>query len=264
MKRTITVYNHMRHFFPLRAVACFLAAAAVMFPAALPVHAAARETLSLRFLRAVHVMRTLYPGDHWPAVSVPRRVSTDDTTNALIKHNDPSLVLDVVAGNLVAAEACGKYPQAGYYAAQALSRLGEHAAAAGAMKRFLAKAPFRERDYVFLVKELYAAEDYPGVREAAGVWQTLAASADTCSETRLMYVWGSYYATGRHREAMEAVLSDPCASWMGQIFFARSSLALHNEEGAEKRLAAVLEAYPEKEREIRMLWNRLVATNKYP
>lgn len=209
-------------------------------------------------------MQHLYPGQMWPSVSVPRRIRTDDTTNALVKHRDTSFVLGAVVRDLTAAVSNGKYPEAGYYAAHALSRLGDHGSAANAMKNYLAKAPFKDEDYLFLVKELYAATDYAGVRETARAWQSLDASGDSCSEDRLMYVWGSLHATGQHREAMEAVLSDPCASWMGQLFFARSSLALEDEEGAEERLAAVLAAYPDKERDIHMLWNKLASADKFP
>lgn len=237
---------------------------ALLLLAAPTAESASRETLSTRYLRAVHVMQHLYPGEMWPPVSVPRRIRTDDTTNALVKHLDTSFVLGAVVRDLTAAASSGKLPEAGYYAAHALSRLGDHASAADAMKGYIAKAPFRDDDYLFLVKELYAAADYAGVRETSRVWQSLDVSDDACSEDRLMYVWGSFHASGQHREAMEAVLSDPCASWMGQLFFARSSLALDDEEGAEERLAAVLAAYPDKAREIHILWNKLASADKFP
>ncbi|CAK7048885.1 MAG: hypothetical protein DELT_00950 [Desulfovibrio sp.] len=230
--------------------------------------AAAKEKLATRYLRAVHVMRHLYPGEEWPAVPVPRRIQTDDTTNALVKHRDTSFVLGTIVRDLTAvasgATSGGKFPEAGYYAAKALSRLGDHAQAAKTMKGYLAKAPFRDEDYCFLTRELYTAGDYAGVREAARTWQSLDASDDSCSEDRLMYVWGSFHAAGQNREAMEAVLSDPCASWKGQLFFARSSLAMGDEEGAEKRLEAVLQAFPDKKREIHMLWNTLASADRFP
>jgi hypothetical protein len=188
----------------VRAFLLCLAALAVSFPAA----AASQEPLSTRYLRAVHVMRNLYPGEAWPAVSVPRRIRTNDTTNTLVKHRDSSFVLSAVSRDLTAAASGGKFPEAGYYAAHALSRLGDHTTAAKAMKSYVAKVPFKDEDYFFLVKELYAAENYTGVRETARSWQLLDTSDDSCSEDRLMYVWGSLHATGQHREAMEAVLSD--------------------------------------------------------
>lgn len=229
-----------------------------------PAASASREKLATRYLRAVHVLRHLYPGDHWPPVTVPRRIRTDDTTNALVKHGDASFVLGTVVPDLAAAAAGGKFPEAHYYAAHAFARLGDHGRAANAMKNHLAKTPFKDENYRFLVKELYAAGEYTAVRDAARAWQLLDAADDTCSEDRLMYVWGSLHASGQHREAMEAVLSDPCASWMGQLFFARSSLALDDEEGAEERLAAVLAAYPDKERDIHILWNKLASADKFP
>lgn len=270
MTRTITAYQRRpsRLFrgraFRVRALLLCPLSLILLLLAVTCADSATQEKLSTRYLRAVHVMRHLYPGDNWPPVSVPRRIRTDDTTNALVKHRDTSFVLGSIVRDLTAAAASGKFPDSGYYAAYALSRLGNHGAAASAMKGYLAKAPFKDETYLFLVKELYAAADYTGVRETARAWQALDASDDSCSEDRLMYVWGSLHATGQHREAMESVLSDPCASWMGQLFFARSSLALEDEEGAEERLAAVLAAYPDKERDIHILWNKLASADKFP
>lgn len=260
MTRTTTAYTrHAPGLFRF----CFALLAASLL-AAPPAESALRDTLSTRYLRAVHVMRHLYPVENWPAVSVPRNIRTDDMTNALIKHQDTSFVLSTVARDLAKASSSGKFPEAGYYAAYAFSRLGDHAAAATVLKSYIAKAPFKGEYYLFLVKELYAAKDYTGVRNAARVWQRLDVTEDSCSEDRLMYVWGSFYAVGRHRDAMESVLSDPCASWMGQLFFARSSLALDDEQGAEERLSAVLAAYPDKERDIHILWNRLTSAETFP
>lgn len=260
MTRTTTAYSRRAsRLFRL----CFLLLAAFLL-ATPPAESATREALSTRYLRAVHVMRHLYPGEHWPAVSVPHKIRMDDTTNALVKHQDTSFVLSTVARDLALASSRGKFPEAGYYAAYAFSRLGDHVSAAKVLKSYIAKAPFKDADYLFLVKEIYAAKDYSGVRDAARAWQRLDTAEDACSEDRLMYVWGSFHATGRHREAMESVLADPCASWMGQLFFARSSLALDDEKGAEDRLSAVLAAYPDKERDIHLLWNRLASTETFP
>ncbi|MDL2210735.1 hypothetical protein LJC26_08030 [Desulfovibrio sp. OttesenSCG-928-O18] len=229
-----------------------------------PTDALAREPLATRYLRAVHVLRQMNPGDHWPELGVPRRVKNNDATNALVMHPDKSFVLGAIVRDLSAATASGKYPEAGYYAAHALAMRDNHAEAAAAMRTYLAKAPFRDADYLFLVRELYAARDYAGVRAAALQWQSLDGSDDTCSEDRLTYVWGTFHATGRHRDAMEAVLSDPCASWRGQLLFARSCLALGDEQGAEARLATVLQAFPDKNREIHLFWNRLATAARYP
>ena len=226
--------------------------------------AATREKTSIAFLRGAYVLRHLYPGEHWPPVNVPRKVRVDDTTNALIMHRDRNFVLGAVARDLTAAAKSGKHPEAGYYAAHAHAMLGEHAEAANAMARYLAKAAFRDEDYLFLVRERYESGDYKGVREAAATWQSLDGRDDSCSEDRLSYVWGSFFAEGLHREAMEAVLSDPCASWKGQLLFARSCLALGDEKGADERIKALVEATPGKERDILVLWNRLATAARYP
>lgn len=244
--------------------AAVLLFAPLLVPFLEPGDAMAREPLAVRYLRAVHVLRQMSPGDNWPERAVPRHIRNNDATNALAMHPDKRFVLGVIVRDLSAAAASGKYPEAGYYAAQALAMQGNPAEAAAAMKTYIAKAPFRETDYLFLVKELYAARDYAGVRAAARQWQALDAADDSCSEDRLTYVWGSFHAAGRHRDAMEAVLSDPCASWRGQLLFARSSLALGDEQGAETRLASVLRAFPDKKREICLFWNRLAAAERFP
>lgn len=226
--------------------------------------AAAREKMSLRYLRGVHVLRTMNPGDHWPAVTVPRQVRNHDTTSALIAHRDRTFVLESVARDLSAAMKTGTYPEAGYFAAHALAFLSRHAEAAEAMKNYLAKAPFRDEDYLFLVRELYAAPDYTAAINSARRWQLRDNNLDACSEERLTYIWGSLQNQGRYREAMEEVLSDPCASWRGQLFFAKSCMGLGDTEGALARLDAVLAAFPDKSQEIHLLWNRLVTSDRYP
>lgn len=226
--------------------------------------AAPAEKMPLRYLRGVYVLAQTTPGDHWPVVTVPRQVRTHDTTSALLAHKDRTFVLESVARDLTDAAETGRYPEAGYYAARALSLLGRHTEAADAMKIYLAKAPFRDSDYLFLVRELYAAADYKGTLAAARQWQFLDTDMDACSEDRLTYLWGSLQAQGHYRDAMEAVLSDPCATWRGQLFFAKSSLELRDVEGAQARLEAVLAAFPDKEREIHRLWDRLTTTRLYP
>lgn len=256
---TPRILTRMRH-----ARACLLALFCALALLATPPEARARDPLSVRYLRAAHLLRTLHPGDHWPPLAVPRRIKTADATSALAVHPDKNFVLATIARDLTAAEASGKYPEAGYYAAHALALREEHAGAAASMRAYLATAPFRERDYLFLVRELYAAQEYAGVREAARRWQTVAGGDNACSEDRLAYVWGSFHAVARHREAMEAVLFDPCASWRGQVLFARSSLALGDEEGAEARIASAVESFPENSRDIYLLWNRLTAAERFP
>lgn len=240
----------------------------------------AREDAAVKFQRGVHVLRSISPGDHWPPVTVSRFVKVADSTNALLMHKDRNFVLASIATDLSSATASGKFPAAGYFAAHAHSMLGNHKKAAKAMRAYLfgrvagtvnkAKdetktgSDFRDMDYLFLVRELYAAGDYDGTRHAAGTWQAMEPTDDVCSEERLTYVWGSYFAENRHRDAMEAVLSDPCASWRGQVFFARSCLALGDEEGAEERIESLVLFHPDKERDIRLLWNRLTAVTKYP
>ncbi|SBW00271.1 exported hypothetical protein [uncultured delta proteobacterium] len=231
----------------------------------LPPGAAAAEKISLRYLRGVHVLQQMTPGASWPAVSVPRQVRTHDTTSALLAHRDTAFVLESVSRDLTAAMKTGKYPESGYYAAQALSLLGRHAEAAEAMKTYLAKAPFREADYLFLVRELYAAADYSGTLAQAQAWEARSHATDNlCSEERLAYTWGSLQAMRRYREAMEEVLSDPCASWRGQVFFAKSSLDLGDAEGAQARIEAAIKIFPDKRPEIENLWDRLAASALYP
>lgn len=236
----------------------------VCIPLSAAAAATPAEKMSLRYLRGVHVLAKTAPGDHWPAVAVPRQVRTHDTTSALLAHKDRTFVLESVSRDLTDAAETDRYPEAGYYAARALSLLGRHAEAADAMKIYLAKAPFRDGDYLFLVRELYAAADYKGALAAARQWQFLDTDMDACSEDRLTYLWGSLQIGGHYRDAMEAVLSDPCATWRGQLFFAKSSLDLGDAEGAQARLEAVLAAFPDKEREIHRLWDRLTTAKQYP
>lgn len=234
----------------------------VLFPAA--AGAASGEKMSLRYLRGVYVLARTTPGEDWPAVTIPRQIKNHDTTNALLAHRDRTFVLESVSRDLADAAKAGKYPEAGYYAAHALSLLGRHAEAANNMKLYIAKAPFRHKNYLFLVRELYAAADYKGTLAAARQWQFLDTDINDCSEDRLTYLWGSLQAQGLHRDAMEAVLSDPCATWRGQLFFAKSSMDLGDTEGAEARLEAVLAAFPDKGEEIYRLWNRLTMAHRYP
>ena len=237
-------------------------AAGMLFPP--DANAAVREKITLRYLRGVHVLRTMNPGDHWPVVTVPRQVRNHDTTSALLAHRDRTFVLESVARDLAAAAKTGTWPEAGYYAAHALAYLSRHAEAAEAMKDYLAKAPFRDEDYLFLVRELYASPDYRAAIESARQWQLRDNAIDACSEERLTYVWGSLHNLGLYREAMEEVLSDPCASWRGQLFFARSGMELGDVDGALARIDATLTAYPEKNQEIHLLWNRLATSDQYP
>lgn len=245
-------------------LATVFASVALLFLAPSLCDAAAREKMSLRFLRGVHVLRDMAPGEHWPAVTVPRQVRTHDTTSALMAHPDRTVVLDSISHDLAAATKTGAWPEAGYYAAHAFSLQGKHAEAAAAMKSYLAKAPFRDEDYLFLVKSLYTSADYKAAFAATREWQVNDDNQDACSEDRLVYAWGSLQARGRYREAMEEVLSDPCASWRGQLLFARSSLGLGDADEAEARLENVLAAYPDKELPIRLLWDRLTTTQRYP
>lgn len=248
---------------PARIVRFF--AAACLAALLLPTGTAAAEKMSLRYLRGVHVLRHMNPGTPWPAVAVPRQVRTHDTTSALLAHRDTTFVLESVSRDLAAAVKTGKYPEAGYYAAQALSLLGRHAEAAESMKIYLGKAPFREADYLFLVRELHAAADYGGTLAQARIWESRGhATGNLCSEERLAYIWGSLQAMRRHREAMEEVLSDPCASWRGQVFFAKSSLDLGDAEGAEARIEAAIKIFPERRPEIENLWDQLSAAERYP
>ena len=226
--------------------------------------AAPREKMSLRYLRGVHVLRTMNPGDHWPAVVVPRQVRTQDTTSALLAHRDRTFVLETIAHDLAAAAKTGHWPEANYYAAYAFAFLSRHTEAAEAMKKYLSKAPFRDQDYFFLVRELYAMHDYKAVVESARRWQSHDNNLDVCSEERLTYIWGSLQNQGLYREAMEEVLSDPCASWRGQIYFAKSSLDLGDTEGALSRVDATLRAFPERAQEMHLLWNRVVTSSQYP
>lgn len=242
----------------LFAAACL---AAFLFPSG----AWAAEKMPLRYLRGVHVLQRMNPGTPWPAVSVPRQIRNHDTTSALLAHRDTTFVLESVSRDLAAAAKTGKYPEAGYYAAQALSLLGRHAEAAEAMKLYLDKAPFREADYLFLVRELYAAADYSGTISQARIWEARSHADDNlCSEERLSYIWGSLQAMRRHREAMEQVLSDPCSSWRGQVLFAKSSLDLGDAENAEARIEAVIKVFPEKRLAIEHFWDRLSAAEQYP
>ncbi len=250
-----------RHIFP--AFWLVLAVAGLSLAFAAPADAAV-EKMSLRYLRGVHVLRTMLPEAGWPPVSVPRQVRNHDTTSALLAHRDRTFVLESVAGDLAAATATGRYPESGYYAARAFSLLGRHNEAADAMKNYIAKAKFRDEDYLFLVRELYAAADYKATLAAARQWQMADDHLDACSEDRLTYIWGSLQAMGRYRDAMEVVLSDPCASWRGQLYFARSGLALGDEESALARLDAVLAMFPEKNQEIHLLWDKLTASERYP
>lgn len=262
MNRTISPIP----FFPPRALirAGLLFAFSFLIPFFYSPMAGAGETPAVRYLRGVHVLRTILPGDHWPPVSVPRSVRAADSTNALLMHRDRNFVLTTVAADLDAATDTGKFPPAGYYAAHAHALLGEHADAARTMRRYMGNASFRESNYLFLMRELHAASDYRGAREAAALWQALEPPGGACSEERLTYVWGGFFSQGLHRNAMEAVLSDPCASWRGQVYFARSCLALGDAEGAEERVKNLMLAYPDRERDIRLLWNRLGAAGKYP
>lgn len=242
------------------------AACAAMLLLLAPPHAdaAAREKMSLRFLRGVHVLREISPGDHWPAVTVPRQARTHDTTSALLAHRDRAFVLESISRDLADAAKTGKYPEASYYAARAFALRGKNAEAAKAMKAYLAKAPFREGDYLFLVKCLYASADYKASLAAVRQWQSRDDNADACSEDRLTYAWGCLQAQGFYREAMEEVLSDPCASWQGQLFFAKSTSALGDEDGAQQRVDALAEAFPDKRHDIQILWNRLSSAELYP
>ena len=226
---------------------------------------AARETLSLRYFRAVHVLRFLAPGSHWPLVTIPHQAKNHDSTNALLAHPDKTFVLETISRDLEAAAKTGKFPESGYYAAQTLATLGRHADAASAMKTYLAKAPFREENYLFLVRELHTARAHKTVIAAVRQWQILDnAAGKFCSGERLAYTWGNFQALKMHREAMEEVISDPCASWQGQIFFAKSSLDLGDTDSAYSRIASVMEAHPDKSLEIEALWDRLSMYALYP
>ncbi|MCC8194419.1 MAG: hypothetical protein LIP28_07225, partial [Deltaproteobacteria bacterium] len=238
-----------------RAARIFAIACAVLLLVA-PQAPAASEKMSLRYLRGVYVLRNLNPDGDRPGVTVPRQVRTHDTTSALLAHPDKTFVLESVARDLTAAMKTGKFPESGYYAAQALAMLGKHAEAAAAMQSYLAAASFREDEYLFLVRELHAAAAYAEVITAAREWQARAAdSGHLCSEERLAYAWGSFQARGMYREAMEEVLSDPCASWRGQVFFAKSSLDLGDAEGAYARVRSIAERFPDKRSEIETLWD---------
>ena len=226
---------------------------------------AAQETLSLRYFRSVHVVRQLVPGSLWPAVTVPSKVKNHDTTNALLAHPDKSFVLESLARDFEAAVKTKKFPESGYYAAHTLAMLGRHAAAADAMKTYLPNVPFREEHYLFLVRELHAAEAHNAAITAVRQWQSLGnATGKFCSEERLAYAWGSFQALGMYREAMEEVLSDPCGSWQGQVFFAKSSLDLGDVNGAYARIASVMQDDPDRSQEIEALWDRLSMYAIYP
>ena len=229
-----------------------------------PADAAVREKTSLRFLRGVYVLRQLNPGDHWLAVTVPRQVRTHDTTSALLAHRDKAFVLESVSRDLASAAKTGAYPEAHYYAARAFSLQGKYAEAAKAMKAYIAKAPFRDKDYLFLVTCLHASADYKNSLAAVRQWQLRDDNADACSEERLTYAWGSLQARGLYREAMEEVLSDPCASWRGQLFFAKSTSSLGDEAGAQERVEELAKAFPDKRHDIQVLWNRLSSAALYP
>ncbi|MDR3074176.1 MAG: hypothetical protein LBV01_05580 [Deltaproteobacteria bacterium] len=249
---------------PARARLFALALAVALGPFIPATVQAARDRTQSCFFRGVYLLRQISPGEHWPKTVLPRGIGSDDATNALLMHPDRSFVLAAVLRDLETAAGSGKYPQAGYYAAHAAALLGRHQEAAASMQAYLGKAPFRELDHLFLVRELYAATDYPGVLEAARQWQLSDTAGDGCSEDRLVYVWGSLHAEGRHREAMDAVLSAPCASWRGRLLFARSRLALGDAQWAEAYLKSTLAAFPDKNREIQRLWNHLATADKYP
>lgn len=226
--------------------------------------AAARGKPSFRFFRSVYVLRHINPGGHWPAVNVPRAVRTHDTTSALLAHPDRTFVLESVSRDLTEAAKTGLHPEARYYAARAFALRGMHAEAADAMKAHVADAPFRNEDYLFLAGELYACAEYQSSLAVVREWQMRDTARNACSEDRLTYAWGNLQALSRHREAMEEVLSDPCASWKGQLFFAKSSLDLGDEAGAEARVAALMEASPEKRLEISLFWARLSTAERFP
>jgi len=230
-----------------------------------PQSRAAQEALSLRYFRSVHVVRQLAPGNHWPTVTVPAKVKTHDTTNALLAHPDKSFVLESLARDLEAVVKTKNFPESGYYAAQTLAMLGKHAAAADAMKTYLPHAPFRDDHYLFLARELHTAGAYNTVITTVQQWQTLGnAAGKLCSEERLAYAWGSFQALGMHREAMEEILFDSCDSWQGQVFFAKSSLDLGDVNGAYARIASAMQAHPDRSQDIEALWDRLAMYAIYP
>ena len=251
--------------FPAGRALCLFAAAGLVLLFCAPSAQAVREKMSLRYLRSVYILRHLAPGNYWPEVSVPRQVRTHDTTSALLAHGDTAFVLESVSRDLTAALKTEKYPEAGYYAAQALSLQGRHAEAADAMIAYAAKAPFHERNYLFIVRALYAAKEYPRAIAQARDWELRGQGAENlCSEDRLTYIWGSLQAQTRYRDAMEEVLSDPCASWRGQVYFAKSSLDLGDAENAQARIDAVMAAFPDKFHEIERLWDLLSSGGRYP
>ena len=230
-----------------------------------PESMAAGESMALRHFRGVHVLRQVLPHISRPEVTVPHHVKSHDTTNALLSHPDKTFVLESISRDLDAASRTGKFPESGYYAAHSFAILGKHAEAAAAMKRYLSKAPFMEEHYLFLTRELHAAGKYEDVLAAVRWWQSHAMqSGDICSRDRLAYAWGSFQARGMYRDAMEEVLFDPCPSWHGQVFFAKSSLDLGDEEEATARIAETMAAHPDKVAEIEALWNRLAMFPIYP
>jgi len=230
-----------------------------------PQSVAAPDPLAFRYLRSVHVLRQMLPGTHWPAVNISSQIRNHDTTNALLSHPDKTFVLESVSRDLEAVVKTEKFPESGYFAAQTLALLGRHAPAASAMKAYIAKAPFREEHYLFLVRELHMAAAYEAVITAARQWQIRGnAAGKFCSEERLAYTWGSFQVRGMYREAMEEILSDPCDTWQGQVYFAKSSLSLGDEDSAYTRILSTIQAHPDNVRAIESLWDTLTMAERYP
>ncbi len=224
--------------------------------------ASAAESAQTRFQRAAYVLQRLYPGIAWPPVTISRRIVNDDAANALLKHPDTLYVLTALSRDLVAVDGRkGVPPEAAFYAAQTLDMLGNHARAAGAMGQYLQTAPYRPDDYLFLVRNLYAARQYEASRDAARRWEQ---RDGKCHETRLDYVWGSYCVEGRMGDAEKAVLTDPCKGWHGQVLLAKLRLEAGEESQADARINTLTRKHPKDRRTIRLFWNKLRAAATYP
>ncbi len=220
------------------------------------------ESAQTRFQRAAYVLQRLAPGIAWPSVTIPRRVINDDATNSLLKHPDTHYVLTTLARDLDALDGRkGVPPDAAFYTAQAYDMLNDPTRAADAMNQYTRIAPYRPDDYLFLIRNLYAARRYEATRNAARRWEQ---RDGKCSETRLDYVWGSYCAEGKLKDAETAVITDACQSWRGQVLLAKLRLEAGEESQADAQVNTLARKNPQNARTIRLFWNKLRAAATYP
>ncbi len=249
------IYCMIRHIF------CFLLLAAAL-PCLFAMRAQAAESAQTRYLRAVYVLRTLAPSLSTGSLAFPRRIITDDTTNTLVQHPDKIFVLSTLARELEELTQQKKsLTDAAYYSANAYYTLGRRADAARLMSRYILTAPYRPEDHLFLVRCLYENGDYQAARTAATQWRV---QNPRCDEQRLTYVWGSFRAENRTRDALDALEDSACAGWQPKVLAARSTLDAGDAEGAERAVKILARRYPKNAKAIHALWEQLREAERYP